>query len=46
MFKALNETKTGKASGPSEVSLELIAASRGLASQMVAETCQIVQREM
>ena len=30
MLQALNVVKTGKAPGPSEVSLELIAASRGI----------------
>ena len=32
--------KTGKAPGPSEVSLELIAASGGVGFQVMAETCQ------
>ena len=35
--------KTGKASGPSEVSLELIAASRGVGIQVIAE---IYQRDL
>ena len=30
---------TGKAPGPSEVSLELIAASRGVGIQVMAEIC-------
>ena len=30
VLQALNEMKTGKAPGPSEVSLKLIAASRGV----------------
>ena len=34
--------KTGKAPGPSEVSLELIAASGGVGSQVMAEICQKV----
>ena len=37
---ALNEIKTGKASEPSEVSLELIAASWGVGIQMMAMICQ------
>ena len=32
--------KTGKAHGPSEMSLELIAASMGVGIQVVAEICQ------
>ena len=32
--------KTGKALGPSEVSLELIAASWGVGIQVIAEICQ------
>ena len=32
--------KTGKAHGPSEVSLELIAASGGIGIQVTAEICQ------
>ena len=39
VLQALNEMKTGKAPGPSEVSLELNAASRGVGIQMVAEMC-------
>ena len=42
MLQALNEMKTGKAPGPSEVSLELIAASRGVGIQVMAEICQKV----
>ena len=34
--------KTGKAPGPSEVSLELIAASGGVGIQVMAEICQKV----
>ena len=34
--------KTGKAPGPSEVLLELIAASRGIGIQVMAEICQKV----
>ena len=37
MLEALHEVKTGKAPGPSEVSLELIAASRGVGIQVMAE---------
>ena len=33
---SLNEVKTGKSPGPSEVSLELIAASGGVGSQVTA----------
>ena len=32
--------KTGKAPGPSEVSLELIAASGGVGIQVMADICQ------
>ena len=34
--------KTGKAPGPSEVSLELIAASGGVGIRVMAEICQKV----
>ena len=37
MLQALNEMKTGKATGPSDVSLELIAASGGVGIQVIAE---------
>ena len=40
VLQALNEMKTGKALGPSEVSLELIAASGGVLIQVMAEICQ------
>ena len=40
VLQTLNEIKTGKAPGPSEVSLELIAASRGIGIQVMAEICQ------
>ena len=43
MLQALNEMKTRKAHGPSEVSLELIAASGGVAIQVMAEICQKVE---
>ena len=33
--------KTGRAPGPSEVSLELIVASRDVGIQVMAEICQI-----
>ena len=42
MLQALNEMKTGKAPGPSEVSLELIAASGGVEIQVMAEIYQKV----
>ena len=38
-LQALNEMKTGIAHGPSEVSLELIAASGGVGIQVMAEIC-------
>ena len=41
-MQALNEMETGKAPGPSEVSLELIAASGGVEIQVMTEICQIV----
>ena len=34
--------KSGKSPGPSEVSLELIAASGGVGNQVMAEICQQV----
>ena len=40
MLLALNEIKTGRAPEPSEISLELIAASRGVGIQVMAEICQ------
>ena len=40
VLQALNEVKTGKAPGPSEVSLELIGASGGVGIQVMAEICQ------
>ena len=42
MLQALNEMKTGAAPGPSEVSLELIAANGGVGIQVVAKICQKV----
>ena len=36
----LNEMKTGKAPGPSDVSLELIAASREVGIHVMADMCQ------
>ena len=42
MVQALNEMKTGKAAGPSEVSLELIVATGGVGNEVVAEICQKV----
>ena len=43
VLQALYETKTGKAHGPSKISLELIAASRGVAIQVMVKICQKVQ---
>ena len=40
MLQALNEMKTGKASGHSEVSLEMITAIGGEGIQVMAEICQ------
>ena len=40
MFHALNEMKTGKSSGPSEISLELMAASWRVMIQVMAEIYQ------
>ena len=40
MLQALCQMKTGKAFGPSEISLELIAASGGVGIQVMAEICQ------
>ena len=42
VLQALNEMKTGKTPGSSEVSLELIAASGGVGIQVMAEICQNV----
>ena len=42
MLLTLNEMKTGKAPGPSEVSLQLIAASGGVGIQVMSEICQKV----
>ena len=42
MLQALNEMKTGKATEPSEVSLQLIAASGGVGIQEMAEICRRV----
>ena len=42
VLQALNKMKTVKAPGPSEVSLVLIAASRGVKIQVMVELCQIV----
>ena len=42
VLQALNEMKTEKVLGPSEVSLELIAASGGVEIQVMAEICQKV----
>ena len=40
VLQALHEIKTGKAPGPSEESLELIAARGGVGIQVMAEICQ------
>ena len=37
MLQALNEMKTGKATGPSGVSVELIAANGGVGIQVMAK---------
>ena len=42
VLQALNEMKTEKAPGPSELSLELIAASGGVGTQGMTEICQKV----
>ena len=42
MLQALKEVRTGKAPGPSEISLELIAASGGVEIQVMVEICQKV----
>ena len=42
VLQALCEMKTGKAPEPSEVSLELIAASGGVGIHVMAEICQKV----
>ena len=41
VLQALNEMQTGKAHRPSEVSLELIAASGGVVIHVMANICQI-----
>ena len=42
LFQALGEVKTGKATGPSEVSLEMIVTSGVVGVQVMAEICQRV----
>ena len=42
VLQALNEMKTGNTSGPSEISLELIAASGGVGIQVMDKICQKV----
>ena len=42
MVQVLSDVKTGRASGPSDVSLELFAASREVGMQAMAEIFQIV----
>ena len=42
MLQALNEMKTGKAPGTSEVSLDLLAASGGVGIQVMVEICHKV----
>ena len=39
VLQALNEMKTGRALGPSEVSLELIAASVEVGIEVITEIC-------
>ena len=39
VLQTLSEMRTGKAPGPSDVSLELIAASRGVGIQVMANIC-------
>ena len=39
VLQVFNEINTGKAPGPSEVSLELIAAGGGVGIQVMAEIC-------
>ena len=41
-LQALNEMKTRKATGPTQLSLELIAISGGVGIQVMAEICQKV----
>ena len=45
VLQALNERKPEKVTGPSEVSLELIAASGGVGIQVMADICQRVLDE-
>ena len=40
VLQALNEMKTGKAHGPSKISLELNFASAGIGIQVMVEICQ------
>ena len=42
VIQVLNEMKIGKALRPSDASLELIAASRGVEIQMTVESCHSV----
>ena len=42
MLQALDEMKAGIAPGPSDVSLELIAANSGVGIQVIDEICQKV----
>ena len=42
VLQALNEMKTGKVHGPSDVSLEFIAVSGGVGIHVMAEECQAV----
>ena len=42
VLQALNKMKSGKAPGPSEASLGLIAVSRGGRIHVMAEVCQKV----
>ena len=42
VLQALNDMKTGKAPGPSEVLLEVVAASGGVRIKVMAEICQSI----
>ena len=42
VVKALGKMKAGKAAGPSEVSVEMIAASGGIGIDVMMELCQSV----
>ena len=40
VLQALNEMKDGKVPGPSDISLDLTAASGGVGIEVMAELCQ------